>query len=78
MTEPRVLLRSRDLLRLLSHVKPSTFRSWSRRGTVKPVACDVRTRALLFDYREVNQAGHRAEQYRQAHSKKSPTHPVAA
>lgn len=38
-----------DLLHIWTRHPKETLRTWAKRGRFKPVACDVKTRANLYD-----------------------------
>ena len=43
------------LIATWTHAPLTTVRSWAKRGHITPVACDVTSRALLYDPRHVHQ-----------------------
>lgn len=47
------VLRGQAATAALCLVSEATLRTWKRRQQVQPVACDTRTRALLFDVEQV-------------------------
>lgn len=51
-----------DAIAELNKVPRATLRTWYRRGRIKPAACDVRNRRLLFDVTEMDKQVKRREE----------------